>query len=877
VPAVSLSATLIDFGPATWMQAAPTQNLVVTNTGDAPLAIQTVDISGEPYAPQDFMVFLNQCFYQTLAPGARCQISIRFTPQSGGPRSAKLTIWDNAAESPQQVSLKGLGTGAVIRFFPQALDFGTVPAGATSPPLTFTTVNAGDAAVTISQASLAPAPWYSTWFAVTRDGCTGATLGPGQRCTISATASPAAVGNGSQIINIVDNAGTGRQTYTGLNVNGGGPLAGFYPTFPTLNQGVGTTSAASPVRVFDAGTQPLLISTVALDNSGAGFSIAHDGCSGVLLPVNTPNATPTMCEIDLVFAPPAVGSLSANLVVRDNELGGSHTLALTSNGYAPVAVPSPTAIDFGFQAVGIQTAPQVVTLRNPSPQALTVTSVGFSGANASIFKLTSDSCSNTTVAPGGSCSVGVAFTAPFAYLFAATLSFTDNATSSPPIPQTVSLRGEGQAQSFIVSTSYLNFGDQKARVISPSKTITVTNISAGTLNLGLLPAYPLSGSGCSAPVAAGASCTVSASVTPPGVGAQTALFKVFDGANYNNQQAVQVDWNGTTGATFIEGPLAFGSIVQKVGTSLATSGSIRNGGTAGLNVGQIYLSNNPPAAITSDNCSNQSLAPGANCILTVTASPTTVGAWYTTLTVPTDAAVGPNPATLFIRGLSGPPAQPVFSPASVSFAAQNVGAPESTQIVWLDNGLVPAGGAQSLTISSVALGGPDARAFRIVWDGCSGLKIDAAYSCPVSVGFDPNTGRMLAAFLLFNDDASGSPQAVSLSGVGLAPGASLSTSKIDFGSVVVNTKSATATVTLTSAGNLTLNIGQVTLSGLNKGDYTITSENCQFQSLAPGSTCQVTIGFRPEAVGARIADLTLTDNALNSPQSVSLTGTGVSK
>ena len=880
-PVVGLSASSLDFGPVAWQQSSAVQTVTVTNTGDSSLAISTIDLTGEPYVPEDFRSPLQGCFFKTLAPGAQCQNQVVFQPQSGGPRSSTMLIFDNAPGSPQQVTLAGTGTGAVIDFFPDFLDFGTVQAGATSPPMTFTTVNAGDAPVTISSAALGPVPGNSPWFTLTQNGCTGATLSPGGRCMISATVAPTAVAGGFQSVIFTDNAGTGRQTYgkvfTGLSVNGGGPLLAQANPGPDFNNiPVGATSPVSRLQVFDGGTQPLSISGVSLDNAAAGFTIVGQSCSGTTLLVNAQSTAPATCYVDLTFTPPAAGQSIANLVFQDNELSGSHNLPLSGRGYAPAGVPAPSAIDFGFVPSGTTSTSQVVTLINPTPLPLTISSVTLTGASPNSFKITSDGCSNTAVAAGGRCAVAVAIAPPFPYLFTSTLSFSDNTASSPPVPQTVTLRGEGTSPTFTISSDELSFGSQKAFTPSAPQTITVTNTSSSASNYGFLSNLGINASGCTGSIAAGASCTVTVTVSPTSLGAQSPVFKVVD-SPFGNQQVVEVDFTGITGQLFLEGQLASASIVQQVGTSATTSAVIRNGGLASLNIGQITLANNPPAAITTDNCSNHSIAPGTNCLLVVTSTPTVVGGYFFNILVPNDSLFGSSPAQFFIRGLAGPAPQPVFFPAAVSFSSQLVGAAETTQVVWLDNGVVAAGGATPLSITSVALSGPNASAFRVVWDGCTGLSIEGAFSCPLEVGFDPNTGGVLNASLLYTDSAAGSPQAVSLNGTGLAPAALLSPQHVDFGSVTVKSKSAPATVTLTSSGTLSLNIGKLTISGQNKDDYMITSDSCQNQSLSPTATCTVVIVFRPQATGPSSATLTFNDSAPDSPQTVSLAGTGVSR
>lgn len=186
-------------------------------------------------------------------------------------------------------------------------------------------------------------------------------------------------------------------------------------------------------------------------------------------------------------------------------------------------------------------------------------------------------------------------------------------------------------------------------------------------------------------------------------------------------------------------------------------------------------------------------------------------------------------------------------------------------------------GSQPMTVGSVTLSGPNPSSFRIAWDGCTGVIVDPNYSCPVAIGFDPDQGGTLNASLLFADDGDSSPQAIALSGVGLAPAVTLGPATLAFGNVVVKSKSSPATLTVTNTGNFELTISRVTISGPNKGDFTITSANCQNGTLAPGASCQVTIVFRPSAIGDESATLGVADDAPNSPQSASLTGTGVSK
>jgi len=55
------------------------------------------------------------CAHMTgpLAPKASCTIEIEFAPLLTGPRSGEAVIMDNAAASPQQVPLSGVGKGGM--------------------------------------------------------------------------------------------------------------------------------------------------------------------------------------------------------------------------------------------------------------------------------------------------------------------------------------------------------------------------------------------------------------------------------------------------------------------------------------------------------------------------------------------------------------------------------------------------------------------------------------------------------------------------------------------------------------------------------------------------------------------------------------------
>src|SRR5207245_2738638 len=91
----------------------------------------------------------------SVAPGASCTISISFTPEATGARTATVTITDDAAGSPQLVSLVGMGIAPAVTLAPTNLAFGTQRLSTTSPAQTVTLTNSGTATLSITSIALA--------------------------------------------------------------------------------------------------------------------------------------------------------------------------------------------------------------------------------------------------------------------------------------------------------------------------------------------------------------------------------------------------------------------------------------------------------------------------------------------------------------------------------------------------------------------------------------------------------------------------------------------------------------------------------------------------------------------------------------------------
>src|SRR5437588_532616 len=148
-PGVGLVPTSLDFGNQLLATTSAPMTVTLTNTGAAPLTINSFAASGDHAATS---TAANACPMRPalLAAGANCTIDVTFTPTASGARSGTLSLADNAAGSPQMVPLSGTGTVPYATLSRSSLDFGNQLLTTTSAPMTVTLTNTGTAALTIN-------------------------------------------------------------------------------------------------------------------------------------------------------------------------------------------------------------------------------------------------------------------------------------------------------------------------------------------------------------------------------------------------------------------------------------------------------------------------------------------------------------------------------------------------------------------------------------------------------------------------------------------------------------------------------------------------------------------------------------------------------
>jgi hypothetical protein len=160
-------------------------------------------------------------------------------------------------------------------------------------------------------------------------------------------------------------------------------------------------------------------------------------------------------------------------------------------------------------------------------------------------------------------------------------------------------------------------------------------------------------------------------------------------------------------------------------------------------------------------------------------------------------------------------------------------------------------------------------------DNCGGTVPAGGGRCTINVTFTPTVLVAETAQLAINDNATGSPHLVSLTGTGINQYTSVlfTPPSLTFPATTLNTSSAPQAVTMTNNGtsNVPLTITAITATG----DFGETND-CPLTpfTLAVGANCTFEVTFTPTATGTRPGTLTVSDNVASGASSVSLTGVG---
>ena len=314
--------------------------------------------------------------------------------------------------------------------------------------------------------------------------------------------------------------------------------------------------------------------------------------------------------------------------------------------------------------------------------------------------------------------------------------------------------------------------------------------------------------------------------------------------------------------TLTPATLSFGNEALQVPSAVKTA-AFKNTQTAPVTISDIIISGpNGGDFISGGNCplSPNQLAAKASCSITVTFTPTVLGAETAALTVTDNASTSPQSLALTGTGV----APVTLTPATLAFGNQAQGTTSAAKTVTLTNvQTIP------LSITSIAVSAPFEQQPGSTC-GTPPASLAGGASCTIILAFSPTTVAAASQTLTVTDNAAISSQSVALTGTGITP-VTLSSATLGFGSVVAGDTSAVKIVTLNNKENIALNFSSIATSG----DFAIASGSTTCgTSLAAGAMCTVGVTFTPTMIAAETGTLTFTDDAANNPQTVALTGTG---
>lgn len=405
------------------------------------------------------------------------------------------------------------------------------------------------------------------------------------------------------------------------------------------------------------------------------------------------------------------------------------------------------------------------------------------------------------------------------------------------------------------SVSSLSFPTQQQGTESAAQTVTLTSTGNSPVMISTLVTTGdfVETDTCSGQtLAVGSTCTVSVSFAPAAIGNRTGQLTIY--ANIaGGQVTVALAGTASAPAAILLTPvnLAFPSttVNQTAATQIITI-SNTGGNAATLQT----------PTITGDFTIKQSTCGAAlpsqtGCSVVIAFTPTIGGTRTGVLTVVDSAGT----QTAQLSGIGQSPATDTLSPLSLTFGNQQVGSTSASQQVTLTN----AGDVPLLLIAASISSGD-----FTATNSC-GSSLAAHSTCAITVKFVPTAPGGRTGVLSISDEVR--LQTIPLNGTGVAPpGVSLAPLNVGFGAWGVGLNAPVQTVTLTNNGGLPLTIMSTAITG----DFTIASTTCG-STLVVGSACNYTLLFSPSAAGPRTGVLTLVDNAPQSTQSVSLSGTGV--
>jgi hypothetical protein len=630
----------------------------------------------------------------------------------------------------------GTSSAGILTPSATTLSFGSTAAGSNSTQtLSFT--NTGTATVNIDAASISGAGFRAV------GGSPLSVIGVGQSGTLQIQFAPPSAGAVTGSLTIASDAANGPLT---ISLSGIGTQASLGISPASLNFGnltVGQNSTQT-VKLTNSGNVNLVVNTATL--TGAGLSM-----TGLTLPATISGGQSVSFSVQ--FAPTTAGGVSGSIVFADNATDSPQTLLLSGSGVAAntALVANPGSFSFGNVAVGANST-QSISLMNNTSTSITITAGSASGLGFSLTGLAFP----TVVAAGQSAS----FTAQFAPTAAGSASGSVTITSNATNPTvTIPLSGTGTQGKLTANPTSVVFG---SLAIGSTASIAVTVTNSGTASVTVSQAsasgsgFSISGLATPVTLNAGQGTSFTATFAPTSVGAVSGSISIASNAP-GSPLAIPMSGTGTQPPQpqLSANPTsaAFGNV--SVGNSNSQTISLSNGGNASVTITQNTLTG---AGFSTSGLSSQAtIAAGGTAAFNVVFTPTAAGAVSGTLTLVSNSVTSPLKINLTGTGVASTELLGA-NPTTLPFGSVNDGSTGSLTVTLQNNG------NSNVTISGVTVTGAGYSATGV----SSGLILTPSQTATLTVTFAPTTGGALNGSVSVASNATNSPTAVSLTGMGVS-------------------------------------------------------------------------------------------------------------
>jgi hypothetical protein len=489
----------VDFGRQP-LEKSALQTVTITSTGTIALQTGEIQISGE--GASEF-VAENKCAHTELAPGAQCQLQVRFTARAQGSHEAQLLVADNAGNSLQRIALRGYGVApppqptpkpppdqrgnhsqplvARILVHPEKLTFDQqeVRTSSAAEPVTITSV--GTAAAQVQKFSIEGSSAGD--FAAKDVNCGNRTLAPNEQCNLTIAFVPkssvlggTAPERSADLVINVANASPARVALYGKTTAASRPSQPAFIVSPAeIDFGstqTGLQGEAHTVTLSNAGSDPIPIRATMPTTSRGDFKVVGANCQNSSIPPHR------SCAISLAFTPQSAGNVQTDLTIASSAPVQVESVRLRGTAL-PKSTPQanftvkPAEIAFGRLAIGTQGENRIITLINPGTDAIPI-HAAMPGGNRGDFRITAANCQSQTIPAHGRCELAMAFAPQAAGERQSELTIASASQVQPVRLSGTGLPKSGLA-SLVVRPTEMDFGNLQVGQQTPGRAVTLFN------------------------------------------------------------------------------------------------------------------------------------------------------------------------------------------------------------------------------------------------------------------------------------------------------------------------------------------------------------------------------------------------------------------